>query len=90
MLDLMLPDINGEEVCRKIRQDKNNVSILMLIEKKQPEDIVSGLNYGVDDYLTKPIEFSVLLAIVRALVRRNSGYKENILEASDIKLYIDK
>ncbi len=80
ILDFMLPDINGEEVCRKIRQDKNNVSILMLVEKKQPEDIASGLNYGADDYLTKPFEFSVLLAMVRALIRRNSEYKENILE----------
>ncbi len=51
---------------------------------------MNGLNYGADDYLTKPFEFSVLLARIRALLRRNSEHKENILEASDIKLYIDK
>jgi len=90
ILDLMLPDISGEEVCRKIRQDKNNVFILMLTAKKQPEDIVNGLNYGADDYLTKPFEFSVLLARIRALLRRTSEKKENILEILNIRLFIDQ
>ena len=90
ILDLMLPDINGEEVCRKIRHDKNNVYILMLTAKKQPEDIVSGLNFGADDYLTKPFEFSVLLARIRALLRRTNDKKENILEILNIRLFIDK
>jgi len=90
ILDLMLPDISGEEICKKIRQDKNSVYILMLTAKKQPEDIVIGLNYGADDYLTKPFEFSVLLARIRALLRRNSEKKENILEILDIKLFVDQ
>jgi DNA-binding response OmpR family regulator len=90
ILDLMLPDIQGQEICKKIRKDNNNAYILMLTAKKQVVDIVNGLNYGADDYLTKPFEFSVLLARIRALLRRNSEHKENILEASDIKLYIDK
>lgn len=90
VLDLMLPDIPGEEVCKKIRQDRNNAYILMLTAKKQDEDIVNGLNYGADDYLTKPFEFSVLLARIRALLRRNMQRKENILEALDIKLFIDQ
>ncbi|MHB9126929.1 MAG: response regulator transcription factor [Candidatus Humimicrobiaceae bacterium] len=90
ILDLMLPDISGEEICRKIRQDKNSVFILMLTAKKQPDDIVSGLNYGADDYLTKPFEFSVLLARIRALLRRTSDKKENILEILNIRLFIDQ
>ncbi|MHB8278970.1 MAG: response regulator transcription factor [Candidatus Humimicrobiaceae bacterium] len=90
ILDLMLPDISGEEICKKIRQDKNSVYILMLTAKKQPEDIVSGLNYGADDYLTKPFEFSVLLARIRALLRRTSKKKENMLEVLDIKLFIEQ
>ncbi|MEI7615216.1 MAG: response regulator transcription factor [Actinomycetota bacterium] len=90
ILDLMLPDISGEEVCRKIRQDKNNVYILMLTAKKMPEDIVNGLNYGADDFLTKPFEFSVLLARIRALLRRTSEQKENILEILNIRLFIDQ
>jgi DNA-binding response OmpR family regulator len=90
ILDLMLPDIQGEEICKMLRKDNNNAYILMLTAKKQVNDIVNGLNYGADDYLTKPFEFSVLLARIRALLRRNSKHKENILYASDIKLYIDK
>jgi DNA-binding response OmpR family regulator len=90
ILDLMLPDIPGEEVCKKIRQDGNNAYILMLTAKKQDEDIVNGLNYGADDYLTKPFDFSVLLARIRALLRRNSKVKENILQAGNIKLFIDQ
>ena len=62
----------------------------MLTAKKQIDDIVSGLNYGADDYLTKPFEFSELLARIRALIRRTSENKENILYTSDIKLYLDK
>ena len=87
ILDLMLPDIPGEDICKKIRQDKNNVYILMLTAKKQPDDIVNGLNYGADDYLTKPFEFSVLLARIRVLLRKSFGRKGNILEAEDIKLF---
>jgi len=90
ILDLMLPDIQGEEICQKLRKDKINTYILMLTAKKQIDDIVSGLNYGADDYLTKPFEFSELLARIRALIRRTSENKENILYTSDIKLYLDK
>jgi DNA-binding response OmpR family regulator len=90
ILDLMLPDIQGEEICQKLRKDKINTYILMLTAKKQIDDIVSGLNYGADDYLTKPFEFSELLARIRALIRRTSENKENILYTSCIKLYLDK
>jgi DNA-binding response OmpR family regulator len=90
ILDLMLPDIQGEELCRRLRKENNNSFILILTAKKQVEDIVNGLNIGADDYLTKPFEFSELLARIRTLLRRNSMNKDNILEASDIKLYIDK
>ncbi len=90
ILDLMLPDIQGEEICQKLRKDKIDTYILMLTAKKQIDDIVSGLNHGADDYLTKPFEFSELLARIRALIRRTSENKENILYTSCIKLYLDK
>lgn len=90
ILDLMLPDIQGEEICQKLRKDKIDTYILMLTAKKQIDDIVSGLNHGADDYLTKPFEFSELLARIRALIRRTSENKENILYTSCIKLYLDE
>src|SRR3972149_4531596 len=89
LLDLILPDIKGEEICKKIRREKNNTYILMLTAKKETDDIVNGLNCGADDYLTKPFKFSELLARIRALIRRNSKNKENILHSFNIKLYLD-
>jgi DNA-binding response OmpR family regulator len=86
ILDLMLPGINGEDLCRKLRDDKNKSFILMLTAKKQLDDIIQGLDCGADDYLTKPFEFSELLARIRALLRRPSEHKSNILSVSDINL----
>jgi len=86
LMDLMLPDIDGEDLCRKLRSDKNKSFILMLTAKKQLDDIIHGLDCGADDYLTKPFEFSELLARIRALLRRSSEHKSNILIVSDISL----
>jgi DNA-binding response OmpR family regulator len=90
ILDLMLPDISGEDLCRRIRRDKIDSFILMLTAKKQIENIVEGLNCGADDYLTKPFEFSELLARIRAMLRRSSKNKENILKAFDIRMDLDR
>ena len=86
ILDLMLPDINGEDLCRKLRDEGNKSFILMLTAKKQLNNIITGLDCGADDYLTKPFEFSELLARTRSLLRRSSKHKSNILGASDISL----
>ncbi len=90
ILDLMLPDIEGENLCRKIRQEKIDTYILMLTAKKQIGNIVEGLNCGADDYITKPFDFSELLARIRALLRRSSKNKENIFYCNEIKLDLDK
>ncbi len=90
ILDLMLPDMDGEDLCRKFRNDGNKSFILMLTAKKQLDNIINGLDCGADDYLTKPFEFSELLARIRALLRRTSKYKSNILKVSDISLDIEK
>jgi DNA-binding response OmpR family regulator len=90
ILDLMLPDIDGEDLCRKLRNEGNKSFIIMLTAKKQLDNIVEGLDCGADDYLTKPFEFSELLARIRALLRRNSKHKYNILSVSDVSLDIEK
>ena len=90
ILDLMLPDMAGEDLCRKIRKENINCYILMLTAKKQIENIVNGLNCGADDYLKKPFEFSELLARIRALLRRSLKNKENILGTFDLRIDLDK
>jgi DNA-binding response OmpR family regulator len=70
ILDVMLPGLDGFAVCRKLRAAGNFVPILMLTAKSLPEDVVSGLEAGADDYLAKPFELEVFLARVRGLLRR--------------------
>jgi DNA-binding response OmpR family regulator len=70
LLDLMLPRVNGYEICRAIRRHGLDVPVLMLTAKGQEEDVVLGLNVGADDYLTKPFRPAELLARLRALLRR--------------------
>jgi two-component system OmpR family response regulator len=90
ILDLMLPNMQGEELCRKLRMEKNEISIIMLTAKKQLGNIIDGLNIGADDYITKPFEFTELLARIRALLRRSSKNKDNVLSYREIKLDLDK
>lgn len=86
VLDLMLPGIDGIEVCRKLRKESNHVPILILTAKGQLEDKVDGLNSGADDYLTKPFAFEELLARVRALTRRPHSLTGTILNIKDLSL----
>ncbi len=72
LLDLMLPRVNGYEICRAVRMEKMEVPILMLTAKGQTEDVVKGLELGADDYVVKPFALQELLARVRALLRRKS------------------
>ncbi len=77
ILDLMLPDLNGYEVCGQIRQ-KLNTPILMLTAKSQDHDKIRGFKAGADDYLTKPFSVGELLARVMALLRRHTQYAQEI------------
>ena len=70
LLDIMLPKLNGFEVCKRIRRSKPRLPIIMITARDSEIDKVSGLDYGADDYITKPFSISVLLARVRALIRR--------------------
>jgi len=88
ILDVMLPDINGIELCRQIRHNNNKTPILMLSALDQVQNKVSGLKAGADDYMTKPFHFSELLARIEALLRRQSvnSPEEHILTFDELKL----
>jgi len=77
ILDLMLPDIGGYEICEQIRQKKLNTPILMLTARSQEYDKIRGFKVGADDYLTKPFSVGELLARVMALLRRHSQYAQD-------------
>ena len=70
VLDVMLPDVNGFELCQKLREAGNFVPVIMLTARSAPEDRVRGLEVGADDYMVKPFELGELLARVRSVLRR--------------------
>jgi DNA-binding response OmpR family regulator len=78
ILDVMLPDINGIEICRRLRADKNFVPVLLLTALGTSENIVTGLNAGADDYVVKPFKFGELDARVNALYRRANQETEKV------------
>jgi two-component system, OmpR family, alkaline phosphatase synthesis response regulator PhoP len=78
ILDIMLPGMNGLDICKKIKKEKFELPIIMLTAKNSEMDKISGLDYGADDYITKPFSLSELLARIRAIIRRTSPEK-NIL-----------
>ena len=87
ILDLMLPDKDGIEVCRAIRRRKSNLPVLMLTARDTLESKVAGLDAGADDYLVKPFAFEELLARVRALTRRGATQQQSTeLAAGKIRL----
>ena len=87
ILDLMLPKMDGMEICRKLRKEENvHTPILMLTAKSQLDDKVKGLNAGADDYLIKPFAFAELLARLRALTRRPKQALSPTLIVKDLSL----
>jgi DNA-binding response OmpR family regulator len=70
ILDWMLPKMNGDKICRQVRSKKIDVPILMLTAKDSAKDMIAGLGLGADDYLTKPFSFDILVARIRAILRR--------------------
>lgn len=87
VLDLMLPKVDGMEICKKLRKEENiHTPILMLTAKGQLDDKVKGLNAGADDYLVKPFAFAELLARIRALTRRPKSILSPVLTAEDLSL----
>jgi two-component system, OmpR family, response regulator len=86
ILDVMLPDLNGFEVCRRLRAADRWAPVLMLTARHAVADRVAGLDAGADDYLTKPFSFSELFARLRALVRRGAGERPAVLRLGDLTL----
>jgi DNA-binding response OmpR family regulator len=86
VLDVMLPGMSGYNVVRTLRTEANWVPVLMLSAKDGEYDQADGLDYGADDYLTKPFSFVVLLARLRALTRRSLPARPTILAAGDLTL----
>ena len=81
VLDVMLPNMDGLEICRKIRADKNNTPILMLTAKSEELDKVLGLEVGADDYLTKPFSVREFIARVKAIFRRAEAMQNETASA---------
>jgi two-component system OmpR family response regulator len=86
ILDVMLPGIDGFEVCSSLREKGCAAPVLMLTARDAVEDRVRGLDAGADDYLTKPFRFAELSARVRALLRRGAGVRPTVLEVGELRL----
>ena len=86
ILDVMLPSVDGFEICRRLRAEGNRSPILILTARDGVADRVAGLDCGADDYLTKPFAFPELLARIRALLRREAERKEPIIRQGDLGL----
>jgi two-component system OmpR family response regulator len=86
VLDVMLPDLDGFEVCRRLRAAGVRSPVLMLTARDSVEDRVEGLDSGADDYLVKPFAFAELLARLRALVRRGDAGRPAVLTVGDLRL----
>ena len=86
LLDLMLPKVNGYEICRAVREQGIDVPIVMLTAKGQEEDVVLGLNLGADDYVTKPFRIRELVARTNAFLRRRSSGRETVSRFGEFEL----
>ncbi len=89
ILDLMLPDIDGYEVLRRLRSAKVETPVLILSGLTEPDGKVKGLGFGADDYLTKPFNKPELIARIQAIVRRSKGYSESIIRTGKLSVNLD-
>lgn len=88
ILDIMLPSIDGFQVCRKLRESGVTTPVLMLTARTQDQDIIEGLDVGADDYLGKPFSFDVLIARIRALLRRPARLTDDDITVGDLMLSV--
>lgn len=86
VLDIMLPGMDGWEICKALRNSRNTVPILMLTARDSVRDRVHGLELGADDYLPKPFDFTELLARVAALLRRDRINRSRVIKVADLEI----
>jgi DNA-binding response OmpR family regulator len=86
ILDVMMPEMDGLEVLRRLRQADERLPVLMLTARDTPGDEALGLQHGADDYVVKPFNWDVLIARVRALIRRSQSHHEAVLRTADLSL----
>jgi len=86
ILDIMLPKMNGYEMCSQVRKKKLDMPIIMLTAKDQESDVILGLNLGADDYVTKPFSIKELLARAEAFMRRRGKEEPEVYEFGDCRL----
>jgi two-component system, OmpR family, response regulator MprA len=86
ILDVLMPGVDGLEVCRRIRGTGSKLPVLMLTARTEVEDRVAGLDAGADDYVTKPFALEELLARVRALLRRTTDEESDVVRFADLEL----
>jgi DNA-binding response OmpR family regulator len=86
LLDLMVPGLDGWQVCEELRAQRSQIPILMLTARDTVEDRVRGLDLGADDYLPKPFEFPELLARVRSLLRRDKIHRTRVIRIDDLEI----
>ncbi len=89
ILDLMLPDLDGYEVLRRLRAAKIKTPILILSGLTAPDQKIKGLGFGADDYLTKPFNKGELIARIQAIVRRSKGHSESIIRTGKLSVNLD-
>ena len=89
IFDWMIPEPNGLELCKILRrkQETSNLPIIMLTAREEEEDRIRGLEYGADDYISKPFSPAELIARIKALIRRSTSTQNHILEFEDIKIF---
>ena len=99
LLDIMLPEKNGYEICRELREEGDNTPIIMITAKTEETDKVMGLEYGADDYITKPFGIRELMARIKAVLRRYESVKgkqgdveeiDTVLKAGDIIINVER
>jgi len=90
IMDIMLPGINGLELCKIVKEQKAHIPIIMLTALGTTENVVSGLDNGADDYLIKPFKFAELFARIRMLIRRYKGSatSDNIIRVADLEVNV--